>query len=274
MTSNLRDACNAVGCLFEHRQPTRLFVLRLSGVILIAGALAGCLPGTTTQNELAMDVYKIKMAVQDLESMAKETSLSTQSWQSSFALENDIRARQLNDRLASLDVRLMRIEELLRRLLEQNAGAGMVAPQKPDAPTVSAPPPVPTAPIVETANELWNQGVQAMDAEDYQNALAVFERLQNLYPSAPEADDALFESGAALEAMGKTTEAIKTFLSVPAKYPAGNRSPQAMFRAAQCHVSLGDIPTARKILNDILVKYPSRGGHPQVHDLLNQIKDQ
>jgi soluble lytic murein transglycosylase len=82
-------------------------------------------------------------------------------------------------------------------------------------------------------------------------ANALLERLLQLQPSHPFADDALFLLAENLEDLGRRQEALQTFARVTRAYPDGDFGDAALWRRAWVHIRDGEVPQARPLLKTL-----------------------
>ena len=80
---------------------------------------------------------------------------------------------------------------------------------------------------------------------DASGANALLERLLELQPTHPLADDALFLLAENLEDMGRRQEALEAFARLERTYPGGEHADAALWRRAWMHIRSGEVRRAR-----------------------------
>lgn len=113
-------------------------------------------------------------------------------------------------------------------------------------------PPPPTG----SADVLYATGKQAFDQQDYEEAGRHFRQLLNLYPQAPQADNAQFWLGDILYQQRNFEEAILAYQQVIENYPDGNKVVAALLKQGFAFAALGDKPNAELILQELINRFP------------------
>jgi tol-pal system protein YbgF len=120
--------------------------------------------------------------------------------------------------------------------------------------TGSAPAAAP--PPTGSADVLYATGKQAFDQQDYEEAGRHFRQLLNLYPRAPQADNAQFWLGDILYQRRNFEEAILAYQQVIENYPDGNKVSAALLKQGFAFAAIGDKPNAELILQELINRFP------------------
>lgn len=157
------------------------------------------------------------------------------------------------ERLDELSLSVARIDQRVAQL-EQSLGAD----RKPVA--AAAPVPVPAQPkpaagVAPTSN-LYDQGKQAFDKGEWENARKLFQQYLKSQPNSENADNAQFWVGETYYNEQWFEKAILEYQTVIEKYPKGNKVAGAMLKQGLAFLKLGDQGNARLILKDLQKKYP------------------
>ncbi len=120
--------------------------------------------------------------------------------------------------------------------------------------SVSAPP-LPTVPP-QLEGTLYADGVRAMAAEQYDEAIQFFRDFIHLDSTSPMADDAQFWIAECYRRKGMETAAIKEFNQVVLRYGSGDRGPAALLQLAAIFSKIGDQVDARLSLQKLINRYP------------------
>lgn len=122
-----------------------------------------------------------------------------------------------------------------------------------------------TACSSKTDEEYFNSGKQAVEEENYNEALVEFESIINEYPEGKYAERAYFEIGKLYHAkkIKSVTEkeslkkAVEYYNKMHELYPDSPNSPNAMFMVGFIYANdLKDYDAAKKAYTDFMEKYP------------------
>ncbi|RMD85537.1 MAG: hypothetical protein D6815_01620 [Candidatus Dadabacteria bacterium] len=113
-------------------------------------------------------------------------------------------------------------------------------------------PPVPP----QLEGTLYADGLKAMAAERYDEAIQFFRDFIHLDSSSPLADDAQFWIAECYRRKGMDTAAIKEFNQVVLRYGSGDRGPAALLQLAAIFSKIGDQVDARLSLQKLINRYP------------------
>jgi|TARA_R110000868_G_scaffold320232_1_gene581164 tol-pal system protein YbgF len=111
-------------------------------------------------------------------------------------------------------------------------------------------------PKVESATELYDQGMSAFRANDYNKARELFRKLVIKYPGHEKADDAQFNRGQAYFVQKDYKSALEEFQAVFDKFPQSALADDSIFRAAESAQKLKWCTDARAYYGLLRQKYP------------------
>jgi len=111
-------------------------------------------------------------------------------------------------------------------------------------------------PKVESAAELYDQGMSAFRANDYNKARELFRKLVIKYPGHEKADDAQFNRGQAYFVQKDYKSALEEFQAVFDKFPQSALADDSIFRAAESAQKLKWCTDARAYYGLLRQKYP------------------
>ncbi|MGD9972434.1 MAG: tol-pal system protein YbgF [Desulfatirhabdiaceae bacterium] len=164
----------------------------------------------------------------------------------------DSRTEALEQELASVKDRLMRIEEYL------NLTAGKKQPEpKPG----TAPPPVKAAPEsadqILSENELYARAKAKFDSGELEESREMFTQYLKRFPKAPSADAAQFWIGEIYYRQKWYEKAILEYQKVIETYPKGNKIQAALLKQGFSFYNLGDKANGRLVLKELVNKFPN-----------------
>ncbi len=109
-----------------------------------------------------------------------------------------------------------------------------------------------------TAEEMFNKGVDAQKAEQYDDAIASYQELINAYPDSARAPEAVYAVGAIYQNHKHSYhQAIQEFRLLIEKYPNHATAPNASFVIGFIYNNeLKVIDSARIAYEDFLKRYP------------------
>lgn len=111
-------------------------------------------------------------------------------------------------------------------------------------------------PKVQTGNELYDEGMEAFRANDYNKARELFRKLVIKYPGHEKADDAQFHRGQAYFVQKDYKSALEEFQAVFDKFPQSSLADDAIFRAGEAAENLKWCTDARAYFGLLRQKYP------------------
>jgi tol-pal system protein YbgF len=120
--------------------------------------------------------------------------------------------------------------------------------------------------------ELWKLGTSAFEAARYNDAIDVFKRLSQTYPTHDRADDAVYFRGQAYTNLKDWDHAIGVYQQLYEKYPDSPLADDGLYFAALAARELKNCTEARTYLGLIKQKYPKSNVTKQAEDLEKAIK--
>jgi tol-pal system protein YbgF len=123
-----------------------------------------------------------------------------------------------------------------------------------------------------SAEDLWRLGTSAFEAGRYNDAIEIFKRLTQTFPSHSRADDALYFRGQAYTNLKDWEKAIGIYQQLVDKFPDGEFTDDGLYFAALAARELKQCTEARTYLGIIKSKYPKSNVAKQASDLDAAIK--
>lgn len=120
--------------------------------------------------------------------------------------------------------------------------------------------------------ELWKLGAAAFEAARYNEAVDIFKRLSQTYPTHERADDAVYFRGQAYQNLKDWDHAIGVYQQLLEKYPDSSLADDGMYFAALAAQQLKNCTEARTYLGLIKQKYPKSNVTKQSTELDKVIK--
>jgi TolA-binding protein len=121
-------------------------------------------------------------------------------------------------------------------------------------------------------DDLWKLGTQAYEAARYNDAIDIYKRLTQTFPTHTRADDAQYFRGQAYTNLKEWDNAIATYQQLMQKYPDSDLSDDGLYFAALAAQQLKNCTEARTYLGLIKSKYPKSNVTKQATALDAQIK--
>jgi tol-pal system protein YbgF len=121
-------------------------------------------------------------------------------------------------------------------------------------------------------DDLWKLGTQAFEAARYNEAVDIYKRLVNTFPTHSRADDAQYFRGQSYTNLKDWDNAIGAYQQLVQKYPDSDFADDGMYFAALAAQQLKNCTEARTYLGIIKAKYPKSNVTKQATDLDAQIK--
>ncbi len=121
-------------------------------------------------------------------------------------------------------------------------------------------------------DDLWKLGTQAFEAARYNDALEIYKRLYQSYPTHGRADDAAYFRGQSYTNLKDWDKAIGAYQTLVEKYPDSDLADDGLYFAALAAQQLKNCTEARTYLGLIAQKYPKSNVVKQSKDLDAQIK--
>ncbi len=163
-------------------------------------------------------------------------------------LRNDVRIANglvaaINNQLAEMKAQLEASrKDSDTRLAALEARLGSVESGKPTA--------------TATADDLWRLGSQAFEAQRFNDALDLFKRLLQTYPTHDRADDAQYFRGQAYTNLKDWDSAIREYQRLFDKFPQSSLADDGLYFAALAAEALKNCSEARTYLGLIKQKFP------------------
>jgi TolA-binding protein len=123
-----------------------------------------------------------------------------------------------------------------------------------------------------TPEELWKLGSAAFEAARYNDAIEIFKRLTQTFPTNDRADDAVYFRGQAYTNLKDWDHAIGVYQTLYDKYPESSLADDGLYFAALAAQQLKNCTEARTYLGLIKQKYPKSNVAKQVAELDNAVK--
>jgi TolA-binding protein len=120
--------------------------------------------------------------------------------------------------------------------------------------------------------ELWKLGTTAFEAARYNEAIDVFKRLSQTYPTHDRADDAVYFRGQSYTNLKDWDHAIGVYQQLYDKYPESPLADDGLYFAAVAAQQLKNCTEARTYLGLVKQKYPKSNVTKQTDDLDKAIK--
>jgi TolA-binding protein len=120
--------------------------------------------------------------------------------------------------------------------------------------------------------ELWKLGSAAFDAARYNDAIDIFKRLTQTYPTHERADDAVYYRGQSYSNLKDWDHAIGVYQQLYDKYPDSPLADDGLYLAALAAQQLKNCTEARTYLGLIKQKYPKSNMTKQADELDKTLK--
>ena len=121
-------------------------------------------------------------------------------------------------------------------------------------------------------DDLWKLGTQAFEASRYSDALEIYKRLVQTYPTHTRADDAQYFRGQCYTNLKDWDKAIGAYQQLVEKYPDSDLADDGLYFAALAAKELKNCTEARTYLGLVTSKYPKSNVLKQSKELDAQIK--
>ncbi|UWQ06950.1 tol-pal system protein YbgF [Aliiroseovarius crassostreae] len=164
------------------------------------------------------------------------------------------------NRIANLEFRLVELEGGDISQLGETTTLGGDLP----APVAVAPPPPAGGEQLAIGEQAdFDAASAALEAEQFDEAAALFATFLDTYPAGPLAALAQFQRGEALTGAGDVKNAARAYLNAFSGAPNGAHAPDALFRLGQSLGRLGQVTEACVTLSEVGNRFP---GNPTVSD--------
>jgi len=121
-------------------------------------------------------------------------------------------------------------------------------------------------------DDLWRLGTQAFEAARYNDAIDIFKRLVQTYPTHARADDAQYFRGQSYTNLKDWDKAIGAYQQLVEKYPDSDLADDGLYFAALAAQELKNCTESRTYLGLIKTKYPKSNVIKQANELDATIK--
>ena len=121
-------------------------------------------------------------------------------------------------------------------------------------------------------DDLWRLGTQACEAARYNDAIEIFKRLAQTYPTHARADDAQYFRGQSYTNLKDWDKAIGSYQQLVEKYPDSDLADDGLYFAALAAQQLKNCTESRTYLGLIKTKYPKSNVIKQANELDATIK--
>jgi tol-pal system protein YbgF len=121
-------------------------------------------------------------------------------------------------------------------------------------------------------DELWKLGTTAFEAARYNEAIEIFKRLTQTFPTHDRADDAVYFRGQAYTNLKDWDHAIGVYQQLYDKYPDSSLADDGLYFAAVAAQQLKNCTEARTYLDLVKKKYPKSNVAKQVDELDKALK--
>lgn len=194
---------------------------------------------------LRADNYKLREAFQDL--MGK-TEMADHAVKQETKTTEDL-MREWRNRLEELE---RRTESNRDRIARFEAYLSL------ESPTKAGPEPSRDTQNKQTLSEdeLYAASKKAFDEKDFDKAREGFQKLIEMYPKSPHADNAQFWIGEIYYREKWYEKSILEYQKVIEKYPRGNKVPASLLKQGLAFSNIDDKANARLILQELVKKFP------------------
>jgi TolA-binding protein len=121
-------------------------------------------------------------------------------------------------------------------------------------------------------DDLWKLGTQAFEAARYNDALDIYKRLYQSFPTHARADDAAYFRGQSYTNLKDWDKAIAAYQTLVDKYADSDLADDGLYFAALAAQHLKNCTEARTYLSILAQKYPKSNVAKQSKELDAQIK--
>jgi TolA-binding protein len=121
-------------------------------------------------------------------------------------------------------------------------------------------------------DDLWRLGNEAFSAARYNDAVEIFKRLVQTFPTFAKANNAQYFKGQSYTKLQDWDKAIGAYQALVEKYPDSDLADDGLYFAAQAAQALKNCTEGRTYLGLIKTKYPKSNVTKQANDLDAQIK--
>jgi len=223
------------------------YISKIAPLFLILFVTAACGPLKTYKMTVGQ-AQNTDVAVPDTTSVQIDTSL-----------DQNIRTRHLEEKIARLENRVV----LLEKKSSSQAKLSPPPKPKPRKPTLPAAFPKPDRPELPVKNgnldpvKLYKKGRDLLLHErNIPTAQALFSDFVKKFPGHELADNALYWLGECSYTTGKYEEAAKIFKTLVQKYPTGKKVPDALLKTGYAYMSIDNVSQANHYFKQVITRFP------------------
>ncbi|MCG8551370.1 MAG: tol-pal system protein YbgF [Desulfobacterales bacterium] len=222
-------------------------ISKIALLFLILFATAACGP---------LKTYKLTAGQAQNTDAAKPDTTSVQI---DTSLDQDIRTRHLEEKIARLENRVALLEKKIR-VQAKPSPLPKPEPKNPPLPAASSKP-VQPAPYVKNAHldpvKLYKKGRDLLLRErNIPRAQALFSDFVKKFPGHELADNALYWLGECSYTTGKYEEAAKIFKTLVQTYPKGKKVPDALLKTGFAYMSIDNVSQANHYFKQVITRFP------------------
>ncbi len=123
-----------------------------------------------------------------------------------------------------------------------------------------------------SADELWKLGTQAFETQRYNDAIEIYKRLVQTYPTHVRAPDAVYFKGQAFTQLKDWDHAIGAYRALFQTYPDSSLADDALYFAALAAQELKNCNEGRTYLELLRTKYPKSNVRKEADQLDKLLK--
>lgn len=131
-------------------------------------------------------------------------------------------------------------------------------------------PPAQSGAAATTDQALYNAGLEAFRARQYDRALSIWEEFVKVYPNNSLVPQAWFWQGESLYQEGKFDEAILRYQEVVEKYATSPKYPAALLKQGVSFMKIGKDRAGRILLEDLIKRFPNAPEAQQARSYLSR----
>lgn len=141
------------------------------------------------------------------------------------------------------------------------AQAPVVAPTNQNNPAKTA----------DTAQALYDSGINSFNNRDYQKGLNAFKDFTTVYPNHKLVSNAWFWQGECQYQLKNYAGAALAYESVISKFPNSNKTPASYLKQAMCFMELKKNDAAKQRLNELVTIYPKAAESKRAQSILKTL---
>lgn len=169
----------------------------------------------------------------------------------------------------------------------QNASANMAPTENTNTQVITTPTPssqpqaqtpvaAPTnqnnpAKTADTAQALYDSGINSFNNRDYQKGLNAFKDFTTVYPNHKLVSNAWFWQGECQFQLKNYAGAALAYENVISKFPNSNKTPASYLKQAMCFMELKKNDAAKQRLNELVTIYPKAAESKRAQSILKTL---